>query len=279
MQTHIETRAKVKMPKIIYGTAWKKERTAQLVEKALENGFLGIDTACQPRHYNEALVGEAVASAIKGGMKRSNIFLQTKFTSIGGQDPDNIPYDPKASLKEQVEQSFACSLRNLQTDYLDSWVLHGPLDSYEETREVWQAMEGIAASGGVKQLGVSNFYQTDYFQKFIEEATIKPAVLQNRFYRETDYDKTIRDLCHEHEIIYQSFWTLTANPHILASSELTSISLELDKTAPQILFRYLSQKGIVPLTGTSDQAHMKEDLKIFDFELSKAQETLMDSLF
>ena len=96
----------VAMPRLIYGTAWKKERTAALVELALRQGFRGVDTACQPKHYNEEGVGEGLAAAFSAGLARSEIYVQTKFTPFAGQDPNDVPYDPKASLSRQVLQSF-----------------------------------------------------------------------------------------------------------------------------------------------------------------------------
>src|SRR5262249_24118034 len=88
----------MQMPGILYGTAWKKWQTESLVRQALAQGFRGIDTACQPKHYHEPGVGDAVAAAIAGGdLKREELFLQTKFTSVGGQDPARIPYDPNTS--------------------------------------------------------------------------------------------------------------------------------------------------------------------------------------
>jgi diketogulonate reductase-like aldo/keto reductase len=100
------------------------------------------------------------------------------------------------------------------------------------------------------------------------DANVQPAVVQNRFYQETGYDADLRHWCSNHGVIYQSFWTLTANPHILASNTVRTIAQKYKKTEAQIFFRYLSQSGIVPLTGTSSEQHMREDLSIFDFELS-----------
>jgi len=143
----------VRMPRIIYGTAWKQERTAALVEQAIEIGFRGIDTACQPKHYNEAGVGEAVSACLKGGLKRSELYLQTKFTPLNGQDPQRLPYDANAALSEQVAQSFQASLKNLQTSYLDCLVLHSPLANQQQMQQVWQAMERIFHSGGCQAAG------------------------------------------------------------------------------------------------------------------------------
>lgn len=79
---YIMTSLGLKMPKMIYGTAWKKERTRTLVEPALHSGFRGVDTACQPKHYSEALVGEALLNMQREGIKREDVFIQTKFTPV-----------------------------------------------------------------------------------------------------------------------------------------------------------------------------------------------------
>ncbi len=121
------TSAGVKMPKIIYGTAWKKERTTELVVQAVQAGFRGIDTACQPKHYSEEKVGDALVILIEKGFKREDLYIQTKFIPLSGQDPDNTPYDKDASLDVQVAESFEVSKKNLKTDYVDLLVLHSPL--------------------------------------------------------------------------------------------------------------------------------------------------------
>src|SRR5271167_1347136 len=114
------------IPDFLYGTAWKEDRTPALTELALRMGFRGIDTANQRRHYFEAGVGEGLSAAYRAGaVKRGDLFLQTKFTYRRGQD-HRLPYDPEASFAVQVSQSLASSLEHLGTDYVDSFVLHGP---------------------------------------------------------------------------------------------------------------------------------------------------------
>ena len=268
----ILTTAGVKMPRIVYGTAWKQERTAALVEQAITLGFRGIDTACQPKHYHEAGVGEGVTAACqKQELDRSALYLQSKFTPLNGQDPLRIPYDAKASLPEQVAQSFQTSLKNLQTDYLDSLVLHSPLADRAQLLAVWRAMEHIANIGGGRQLGISNCYDPAVFEFLYQNASVKPAVLQNRFYADTAYDKPLRAFCRQQGIVYQSFWTLTANPKLLADAVVKNLASAYQRSPVQVFFRYLSQNGIVPLTGTTSQQHMQQDLAIFDFELSAAE--------
>jgi len=264
----LKTSAGVKMPRIIYGTAWKKDRTADLVVKAIQAGFRGIDTACQPKHYNEPLVGAALHRLKDHGIERKVLFLQTKFTPLSGQDLRQVPYDKNSPVELQVAQSFETSKKNLQTEYVDSLVLHSPMAPHVLLMKVWDAMEKIQKTGGARQLGISNCYNTETVRSLYTDANVKPAVVQNRFYQETGYDADLRRWCSNHKVIYQSFWTLTANPHILSSSTVRTIAQKYQKTEAQIFFRYLSHSGIVPLTGTSSEQHMREDLSIFDFELS-----------
>jgi diketogulonate reductase-like aldo/keto reductase len=268
------------MPAILYGTAWKKDETERLVATAIRQGFRGIDTACQPKHYNEPGVGAGIAKALQGStLKRADLYLQTKFTHLSGQDPQRIPYDPQAPLSQQVAQSLAASLRNLRTDYLDGLVLHSPLPSAKQNLEVWQAMESLVDSGAVQQLGISNCYQPRQLEALYDSARIKPAVLQNRFYADTRYDRDIRSFCRKQRIRYQSFWTLTANPEILAHRTVTAIAAKYRRTPAQVLFRYLAHVEVTPLTGTRSETHMREDLAIFEFALTDAERQSMELLF
>lgn len=273
------TRHGVNVPRILYGTAWKKDRTAGLVEQALAAGFRGIDTASQPKHYDEAGVGAGVKAAMAGGLlARGDVYLQTKFTPLGGHDPARIPYDPTAPLALQVAQSFQRSQANLGVEVVDCLVLHSPLGNPAELREVWQAMETLFDSGKVRQLGISNCTSPQLFRTLCESVRVKPAVIQNRFYDQTGYDVAIRDHCHQHGILYQSFWTLTANPEILAHPVVRGLMDKYGKTAPQVFFRYLSLRGIVPLTGTTSAQHMREDLDAFRFTLTEEECRSVDEL-
>lgn len=265
---YVTTIENVKMPSLIYGTAWKKEKTADLVVQAILSGFRGIDTACQPKHYEEPLVGEAIKRLSDHGVMRDELFIQTKFTPLSGQDPHRIPYDPHAALEVQVAQSYEASKRNLGTHYIDSLVLHSPVFPYENLMKVWGAMEKIYHSGGARQLGISNCYDLELLQRLYADAYVKPSVVQNRFYADSGYDVNLRQWCKEQGVIYQSFWSLTANPHILGSEAVTVLAKKYEKTQAQILYRFLNQLGIVPLIGSTSQQHMKEDLEIFNFELT-----------
>lgn len=267
------------MPQLIYGTAWKKDKTAELVTLALSRGFRGIDTACQPKHYNEAGVGEAIQRALSKGVERKDLYIQTKFTPINGQDPFSIPYDRGAPLNEQVAQSFEVSKKNLGVSYVDGLILHSPLENFDRTMIVWQAFELIYNQGGTKQIGISNCYDLRFLKLLFEAAVIQPTIIQNRFYQETAYDHDIREWCQNNKIVYQSFWTLTANPHLLSSNEVQKAAQTHKKTPAQIIFRVLIDNGIVPLTGTCSDNHMQEDLEVLQFSLPNTTVQEITSLF
>ena len=268
----------VKVPALIYGTAWKEDRTTNLVEKAFSKGFKGVDTACQPKHYQEDLVGEGLKRAFDSGISRDEVFLQTKFTPLPGQDPNKIPYNPRNPLEDQIRESLSTSLTNLQVDYIDSLVIHSPLPTMEETLQAWKTMEEFVDQGKVKQLGISNCYHPEFFKYLFEVSRIKPAVIQNRLYAQSGYDLEIREFCLDKNILYQSFWTLTANPNILSDSKFIEITELYKQTSAQIFFRYLTQIGVVPLTGTTSEIHMQEDLEIFDFKLDDKDLKVIDQL-
>jgi diketogulonate reductase-like aldo/keto reductase len=268
----------MKPQRIIYGTAWKKERTTELVLAAWQAGFRAFDTACQPKHYREDLVGEALVNIMQAGAEREDFYLQTKFTPISGQDAASIPYNPASPVAEQIAQSFAVSQKNLHTTYLNALILHSPLASLDATLDAWRAMEIIFNQEGTQQLGISNCYDVDFFTQLYARVDVKPSILQNRFYAKTGYDTTLRAFCVEHSIRYQSFWSLTANPHVLEQDFIMLLCRRLRKTPAQIFLRYLTARDITPLTGTCDTQHMQDDLSIFEFELSADELAAIDHL-
>jgi diketogulonate reductase-like aldo/keto reductase len=278
MPARIRTTATLSMPPILYGTAWKKRDTAHWVRTAIQEGFRGFDTACQPKHYDEAGVGAGIALCLGKALRRADLYLQTKFTPVSGQDLKRIPYDPKALLPEQIAQSFAASLSHLETSYVDCLLLHSPLDTARQTLQAWRAMEPLADGGGVKLLGISNCYRLDELQALYDSARIKPAVLQNRFYAATRFDREIRAYCKTQGIIYQSFWTLSANKKLLGHATITALAKNYGRTPAQILFRWLTQSGVVPLTGTRSESHMREDLAIFEFALAERELETVDAM-
>lgn len=257
----------------LYGTAWKEEETQRLTNLALEQGFRGIDTANQRRHYHEAAVGAAIAAAIgKGVLSRADLFLQSKFTFRRGQD-HRLPYDPEASISTQVEQSFASTLEHLGVAVLDAYLLHGPSQRTglsADDRAAWTAMETIHDSGRARSLGISNV-SLDQLRQLCQEARVAPRFVQNRCYASTGWDREVRAFCSANDITYQGFSLLTANSQVLANAEVVRIARRLGRTPAQIVFRFAVHVGMLPLTGTSDPGHMQADLDVFDFNLDSGE--------
>ena len=259
----------VPMPTFMYGTAWKKEATTQLVIEAITAGFSAIDTANQLIHYDEARVGEALVSLAQGGHTRDRLFLQTKFTPVNGQD-HRTPYDARAPITTQVRQSFESSLTHLRTDYLDSYVLHGPYSRSglgPEDWEVWSAIESCYASGKSRLIGVSNV-TAGQLALLCERATHRPMVVQNRCYAAFGWDKAVRDLCRAQQIVYQGFSLLTANREVFAEPGIRAMAEKYGTGVAQIVFRFAMQAGMLPLTGTTNREHMTADLQCDRFTLT-----------
>jgi diketogulonate reductase-like aldo/keto reductase len=259
----------IEVPSFMYGTAWKEEATARLVQLAVATGFRAIDTANQLIHYREALVGEALQALENSGTKRDTLFVQTKFTPLGGQG-GQPPYDPYADLTTQVNQSFDSSLAHLRTDYVDSYVLHAPYSRRglgEADWEVWAAMEGLYHSGKTKMIGVSNI-TAGQLAELCEQANVKPMVVQNRCFAALGWDKDVREICRAQGVIYQGFSLLTANREVLIYPEILRTAKRLSAGPAQVIFRFAMQVGMLPLTGTTSQQHMKEDLEAERLTLS-----------
>jgi diketogulonate reductase-like aldo/keto reductase len=270
----------VRVPRFLYGTAWKEDATRGLAELAIAQGFRGIDTANQRRHYHEAGVGHAVAAAIqRGQITREDLFLQTKFTSREGQD-HRLPYDPQAPVAAQVEQSFASSLDHLGTDFIDSYVLHGPtrrVGLAPEDWEAWRAMETIHSSGRARLLGVSNV-SLEQLELLCAQARVRPRFVQNRCFALRGWDRDVREFCTANDMVYQGFSLLTANGEALAHPAMSQIAKRHGRALSQIVFRFALDVGMLPLTGTSNADHMRTDLEISDFRLEQGEIEQIESL-
>jgi diketogulonate reductase-like aldo/keto reductase len=264
------------IPKLLYGTAWKEERTESLTASALAAGFRGIDTANQRKHYFEAAVGKAVQAA---GLPRHELFLQTKFTFRGGQD-QRLPYDANAPVSEQVRQSFESSLAHFATDYLDSFVLHGPTSRGAlgpTDLEAWRAIEELARSGKARFIGVSNF-TLPQLRELLAVAQLAPRFLQNRCYASSGWDRAVRECCAQHGVVYQGFSLLTANRTELAQPSVLALARRHQRSVAELVFAFARQVGMLPLTGTSSLEHMRLDLEAVELALEPHEVEVLESI-
>lgn len=264
------------VPALMYGTAWKEDETARLVELALRAGFRAVDTANQRKHYFEAAVGEGIRAS---GVRREELFLQSKFTYSRGQD-HRLPYDPREDHVTQVRQSFESSLEHLGTSWLDSFVLHGPAQGRglsPADREVWGAMQELARAGKVRWLGVSNV-SLEQLEGFVELSEVPIAFVQNRCFARNGWDRAVRALCRQAGIVYQGFSLLTANDRELRAPRVRELARRLGASVPELVFRFAHEVGMLPLTGTSDPEHMRQDLDCFRLALTAADVEVLENV-
>ncbi|KAH7408944.1 aldo/keto reductase [Cadophora sp. MPI-SDFR-AT-0126] len=268
------------IPEIIYGTAFKFDNTAPLVEAAIKAGFRAIDTAGAKGAYREAFVGEGIAAAIAAGAcTRQDLYIQTKFSPYKpGKDPSMYQYDTASPIVCQVQESITSSLANLDTDYIDCLILHSVYPSMEDTMTAYRAMESLVPSK-VHSLGLSNTSLLS-LQHIYQASTIKPVTVQNRFTRDTEpnplftpglpnplvpWDRDVRAYCHQMDIAYAPWgmlWgsldDLDGDGRILEGfGKVVRLSREI------VCFAALrSLEGWVsPLCGTSNEGRMRETLE------------------
>jgi diketogulonate reductase-like aldo/keto reductase len=172
------------------------------------------------------------------------------------------------------------SLQHLQVTYLDSYLLHGPSQSRGLSKadwEAWRTMEREQQVGRIRLLGISNV-TAEQLGALLQGCAVLPAFVQNRCYARTGWDAEVRRLCLKRHITYQGFSLLTANRREIDGPVISTIADELGCTRPQVVFRFATQVGMVPLTGSSSAEHLSEDLASFAFELSPAQVRAIESV-
>ena len=244
----------VEMPQLGYGVYLVAPETCErCVLDAIGAGYRSIDTA--QAYYNEAGVGAAIA---KCGIPRSELFITTKvWISNAGE--------------ERAAASIEESLRKLHTDYIDLLLIHQPFADYYGT---YRAMEKAVRAGKVRAIGVSNFYP-DRFVDLAENVEIKPAVNQlktNVFSQQWDSEREMEQYGTK---IMAWAPIAQADADLFENPTLQAIAESHGRTVAQVALRYLIQRGIIAIPKTTHIDRMKENLDIFDFELSAAE---MDSI-
>ena len=248
---HITLNNGVSMPPIGYGVFRMTDLAAceEAVVQAIEAGYRLIDTAAA--YGNEEAVGRAIRRC---GIPREELFITTKLWI-----PD-ISY-------EGAKRGFAASMERLGLDYLDLYVIHQP---YHDCFGAWRAMEELYVEGKVRAIGVDNFTQ-DRLADFLFWNKIKPAVnlleCNPLFQREGE-----RAYLESKGILMQAWSPLAAGQNELFHSEvLSGIGAAHGKSAAQVVLRWLTQRGIVPLVKSANPQRMRENLDIFDFMLSEEE--------
>lgn len=255
----------VEMPTIGYGT-WRVENGAagaDAVAEAIRAGYRHIDGAA--RYENEFFVGEGIR---KSGVKREEIFVTSKvwFTHRS---------------YEKTLEAFETTLKDLRLDYLDLYLIHWPAvaknyENWEEVNaETWRAMEEIYRSGRVRAIGVSNFLP-HHLEPLLKTAEIMPMVNQIEFRPGYPQIKCV-EWCLARGIVPEAWRPLGAGA-ALTGERMTELSCKYGKTPAQICLRWALQHGPVPLVKSSNPVHMRENLQVYDFELSAEDMAKIDAL-
>ena len=163
----------------------------------------------------------------------------------------------------QVAQSMASSLEHLGTDYVDSYVLHGPSCGYEWTdadAEVWEAMRKERDAGRARLAGRQQCVTCSTWSRCWPPRQKFPPSCKTAAMPACGWDREVRAFCRKHKIIYQGFSLLTANAEVLRHPLVVEIATTCKATPAQIVFSFSRAVGMLPLTGTSNAEHMKQDL-------------------
>lgn len=247
----------VEMPKLGYGVYQiSKEDCERCVMDALSVGYRLIDTA--QSYFNEAEVGSAIE---KSGIPRNEIFITTKIWI------DNYGY-------ENCKKSFAESLKNLKTDYIDLVLLHQPFGDYYGA---WHALEELYEEGKIRAIGVSNFYP-DRLVDICNFARIKPMVNQietNPFNAQKEAHKWLE----KYEVAHEAWAPLGEKRNGLFENEtLNKIAKAHNKSIAQVILRWEMQNDVIVIPKSTHKERMEENFDIFDFSLSDGEMSEIDAL-
>ncbi len=244
----------VKVPMIGFGT-WKPEgrESVDVNRMALEAGYRYFDTASY--YGTEPAIGEAIAAS---GIAREEIFITSKI------DKPEMGYD-------NTKKAIQGTLKRLQTDYLDLYLIHWPKDQIDNPDwkqldiDTWRAMEELYGDGVVKAIGVSNFLP-HHLENMIQNCRMKPMVDQIEFHPGYTQEATVQ-YCKERGILVQA-WSPMGRRRVLEEPLVVELSEKYGVSAAKICLRYAIQRGITVLPKSSSMERMKQNLDLFDFEIS-----------
>ncbi|MFE2637111.1 aldo/keto reductase [Streptomyces scopuliridis] len=240
----------VEMPILGFGVYQiPPEQTEQAVTDALAAGYRSIDTASGYR--NEEAVGRAIENS---GIPREELFITTK---LWVQDPGEA----------NTKRAFETSLRKLGLDHLDLYLIHQP---YGDVYSEWRAMRDLHREGRIKAIGVSNFYP-DRLVDLIDHNEVTPAVNQIEthpfFQRAAD-----QELMRERGVRIESWGPFAEGKNNLFTHPvLSGIADKHGKSVAQVVLRWLVQRNVVVIPKSVRADRMKENIDIFDFELTHDQ--------
>ena len=240
----------VEMPQLGLGVFQMSDQEVRdTIPKALDAGDRLIDTAS--RYYNEKAVGHALAEA---AVPREELFVTTKLWF-------------KDHGYERTKEAFQVSLDNLGLDHLDLWLVHQPFGDYYGS---WRAMEELLDEGLVRAIGVSNFFD-DRYADLVAHSRTAPALNQRETHPLNQQIAT-QELLSAHGTVLQAWAPLgQGNPDILQHPVLAGIAAAHGKSVPQVVLRWLVQRGASAVVKSTRAERLRENIDVFDFELTDAE--------
>lgn len=244
----------IEYPPIIMSTNWMDYPTMKKVVTAgLKIGFRAFDTARD--YHNEHIVGRVLKECLsEQNIDRSEIFITTKI----GNEQQRL-----GNIEEQLE----ISLKNLQTDYVDCWMMHWPYPDY--FIDTYHKMERIYISGKVHAIGMANYHVRHFEKLFNAGIEVVPHCVQFE-HHPMRVAKDIQDFCHDHDIAIQAYSPLCRMiPKIRDSEILNEIANRLNKTIGQVILRWHYQHKTIPCFKSTKPERLAENFNIWDFELTE----------
>lgn len=230
------------------------------LKSAIQTGYRLIDTAISYR--NEEGVG---ATIFESGIPRGEFFITTKI-------PSDEAY---IGSKKLINQTIQNSLKNLQTDYIDLYLIHHPIEDDEKLQQTWEVLESFVDNGKIKSIGVSNF-TIDMLETVRNFARIQPVVNQIESNPHT-WNHELIDYLTSNNIVPEAWGPLSKVTQEQIES-LDKIAENYGKNWGQVLLRYQIQRGVVVIPKSHNKEHQVANLELFNFELTKEDQFLIETL-
>lgn len=224
------------------------DKVTKVVNDALEIGYQAIDTA--QFYDNEQGIGKAIKES---GIKRDKLFITTKvWNSHHGYD--------------NTLAAFEKSLENLQTDYIDLYLIHWPTPMYDQYVEMYRALEKLCEDGVVRAIGVSNF-QIDHLERILNECNIKPVVNQVECHPYLQ-QRQLKEFCQKNDI-YIEAWSPLGRGRLLEDETIQQIAKQHGKTVAQVIIRWHLEQGSIVIPKSVTKRRLQENFDVFDFSLTE----------
>lgn len=243
-----------KIPLVGFGTYKAKEQEGiEAITTAISKGYSLIDTAA--KYENEEAIGKGIKAS---GVLREEIYITTKLWR------ENLGF-------ESTKKEFENSLRRLNLDYIDLYLIHWPAnaknyDNWQKTNaDTWRAMEELQAEGKIKSIGVSNFFR-EHLEALFETANVIPAINQIEFHPGY-WQQELVEYCKSKNIVVES-WSPLARGKVFGNEVLQAIAKKYNKSVSQVCLRWIIQHDVIVIPKSTSPNRIEENINLFDFELN-----------